>query len=67
MLLENVDDILEDHGPMSAGTLKEEPETGNKVLHRKAIEREKIGRVQRMVDYSTSRNNPVQAPFIALD
>ncbi len=36
------------------------------VLHRKAIEREKIGRFQQLISYSSSCDNPVQAPFIAL-
>jgi len=39
---------------------------GVEALHRRAIEHEEIGRVQRMIGYSTSCENPVKAPFIAL-
>ena len=36
------------------------------VLHRLAIEYEGIDRVQSMIDYSTSCENPIKTPFIAL-
>ena len=47
-------------GPYAAQVVKVE------ALHRRAIEHEKVAQIQQMIGYSTSYQNPVQSPFVAL-